>query len=168
MTPNAPIQSSCARCGARLAAGAFFCPRCGTSIPVPAGSAAPTLATSTGDAEGLSSASNAQLEALRRATLGEYEILLELGHGGMATVYLAHDLALDRKVAIKVLSPALLLLGEGMVERFKREARTAAALSHPHIIPIYAVRERDQVLYFVRSEERRVGKECRSRWSPYH
>src|SRR3989454_156855 len=149
MTPNAPIQSSCARCGARLAAGAFFCPRCGTSIPVPAGSAAPTLATSTGDAEGLSSASNAQLEALRRATLGEYEILLELGHGGMATVYLAHDLALDRKVAIKVLSPALLLLGEGMVERFKREARTAAALSHPHIIPIYAVRERDQVLYFV-------------------
>src|SRR2546425_931471 len=149
MTPNAPIQSSCARCGARLAAGAFFCPRCGTSIPVPAGSAVPTLATSTGDTEGLSSASNAQLEALRRATLGEYEILLELGHGGMATVYLAHDLALDRKVAIKVLAPALLLMGEGMVERFKREARTAAAVSHPHIIPIYAVKESDQVLYFV-------------------
>src|SRR2546428_3016360 len=149
MTPDAPSQSSCARCGARLSAGAFFCPRCGTSIPVPAGSAAPTLATSTVDAERLSSASNAQLEAVQRATLGEYEILLELGHGGMATVYLAHDLALDRKVAIKVLSPALLLLGEGMVERFKREARTAAALSHPHIIPIYAVRERDQVLYFV-------------------
>src|SRR2546428_8900350 len=149
MTPDAPSQSSCARCGARLSAGAFFCPRCGTSIPVPAGSAAPTLATSTVDAERLSSASNAQLEAVQRATLGEYEILLELGHGGMATVYLAHDLALDRKVAIKVLSPALLLLGEGVVERFKREARTAAALSHPHIIPIYAVRERDQVLYFV-------------------
>jgi len=67
----------------------------------------------------------------------------------MATVYLAHDLALDRKVAIKVLAPALLLMGEGMVERFKREARTAAALSHPHIIPIYAVKESDQVLYFV-------------------
>jgi len=49
---------------------------------------------------------------------------------GMATVYLAHDLALDRKVAIKVLAPALLAMGEGMVERFKREARTAAALSH--------------------------------------
>src|SRR6059036_4016149 len=67
----------------------------------------------------------------------------------MATVYLAHDLALDRKVAIKVLAPALLLMGEGMVERFKREARTAAALSHPHIIPIYAVRDSEQVLYFV-------------------
>jgi hypothetical protein len=67
----------------------------------------------------------------------------------MATVYLAHDLALDRKVAIKVLAPALMLMGEGMIERFKREARTAAALSHPHIIPIYAVKESDQVLYFV-------------------
>src|SRR5437016_10049594 len=149
MTPNSPISPSCTRCGARLGPGAFFCPRCGTSIPVPTGSAAPTLATSTVDAERMSSASNAQLEALRRATLGENEILLELGHGGMATVYLGHDLALDRKVAIKVLSPALLLMGEGMVERFKREARTAAALSHPHIIPIYAVKESQDVLYFV-------------------
>src|SRR2546423_8005458 len=149
MKTKYPISSSCTRCGARLGPGAFFCPRCGTSMPVPTGSAAPTLATSTVDAERMSSASNAQLEALRRATLGEYEILLELGHGGMATVYLGHDLALDRKVAIKVLSPALLLMREGMVERFKREARTAAALSHPHIIPIYAVRESDQVLYFV-------------------
>src|SRR3989441_403484 len=67
----------------------------------------------------------------------------------MATVYLARDLALDRKVAIKVLEPALLLMGEGMAERFKREARTAAALSHPHIIPIYAVKEGEHVLYFV-------------------
>jgi serine/threonine protein kinase len=92
---------------------------------------------------------NSQLDALRQATLGEYEILAELGRGGMATVYLAHDLALDRKVAIKVLAPALLLMGEGMVERFKREARTAAALSHPHIIPIYAVKESEHVLYFV-------------------
>jgi len=89
------------------------------------------------------------METLRHATLGEYEILAVLGRGGMATVYLAHDLPLDRKVAIKVLAPALLAMGEGMVERFKREARTAAALSHPHIIPIYAVKESNQILYFV-------------------
>jgi serine/threonine protein kinase len=66
------------------------------------------------------------LELLRHATLGEYDIAGELGHGGMATVFLAHDLSLGRKVAIKVMSPAL-GLGPGMTERFKREARTAAA-----------------------------------------
>lgn len=88
------------------------------------------------------------LEALRSATLGEYEILGELGRGGMASVYLAHDIALDRKVAIKVMSPAL-LDGEGAAERFKREARTAGALSHPHIIPIHAVKENGDLLYFV-------------------
>src|SRR5437667_1507326 len=92
---------------------------------------------------------DALLDALRKATLGEYEIQAEVGRGGMATVYLANDLALDRKVAIKMLAPALLLMGEGMVERFKREARTAAALTHPHIIPIYTVKEADRVLYFV-------------------
>jgi hypothetical protein len=140
-------QSYCARCGTSLAPGAYFCLRCGTSVPV-----TPSGATAT-DAQPMRgappAAPNAQLDALRQATLGQYEILAELGHGGMATVYLAHDIALDRKVAIKVLAPALLLMGEGMVERFKREARTAAALSHPHIIPIYAVKESEDVLYFV-------------------
>src|SRR3970282_444714 len=92
-------------------------------------------------------AAEQMLTLLREATLGEYEVLGELGRGGMATVYLAHDIALDRKVAIKVISPSL-LAGEGMVERFKREARTAASLSHPHIIPIYAVKETDRILYF--------------------
>src|SRR5256886_1329870 len=136
--------SYCARCGTSLAPGAFFCLRCGTSVPVTPGGASATVAPPVRRVE-----HNAQVDALRQATLGQYEILAELGRGGMATVYLAHDLALDRKVAIKVLAPALLLMGEGMVERFKREARTAAALSHPHIIPIYAVKEDEHVLYFV-------------------
>ena len=140
-------ETFCARCGTSLAPGAYFCLRCGTSVPV-----APSGASATGAPpvrRPLPAQHNAQLDALRKATLGEYEVLAELGRGGMATVYLAHDLALDRKVAIKVLAPALLLMGEGMVERFKREARTAAALSHPHIIPIYAVKESEHVLYFV-------------------
>ena len=144
---TAPGGSSCVHCGAVLDPASRFCPRCGTGADVTAGGAGPTVAAPPrrpGAAE-----RNAQLDALRQATLGEYEILAELGRGGMATVYLAHDLPLDRKVAIKVLAPALLLMGEGMVERFKREARTAAALSHPHIIPIYAVKESEQVLYFV-------------------
>src|SRR6266478_703698 len=128
MTPNPP--SACQRCGASLAPGASFCPRCGTGIPVQRPWSGPTLATPTGaNIEVRPDAAEAQLAALRRATLGQYEILVEVGRGGMATVYLAHDLALDRKVAIKVLAPALLLMGEGMVERFKREARTATASS---------------------------------------
>ncbi|HEX6944315.1 MAG TPA: protein kinase [Gemmatimonadaceae bacterium] len=87
-------------------------------------------------------------ERLRAATLGEYDILGELGRGGMATVFLAHEISLDRKVAIKVMSPAM-VHGLGMVERFKREARTAANLSHPNIIPIYSVREVDGLLFCV-------------------
>ncbi|HWP72503.1 MAG TPA: protein kinase [Gemmatimonadaceae bacterium] len=88
------------------------------------------------------------LERLRMATLGDYEILGELGRGGMATVYLAHEISLDRKVAIKVMSPSM-VHGLGMVERFKREARTAANLSHPNIIPIYTVREVSGLLFCV-------------------
>ena len=88
-----------------------------------------------------------EVEALRAATLGDYDVAGELGRGGMATVYLAHDIALDRKVAIKVMSQAL-SLGDG-VERFRREAKTAASLSHPNIIPIYAVQRTERLLYFV-------------------
>ena len=73
------------------------------------------------------------VQRLRRATLGEYEIGRELGRGGMAAVYLAHEITLDRKVAIKVMSPGL-LMGEGMVERFRREAITIANLNHPNIV----------------------------------
>src|SRR5438874_6661777 len=140
-------ETYCARCGTSLAPGAYFCLRCGTSVPLTTGGAGAAVAPPV--RRPLPAQHNAQLDALRKATLGEYEVLAELGRGGMATVYLAHDLALDRKVAIKVLAPALLHMGEGMVERFKREARTAAALSHPHIIPIYAVKESERILYFV-------------------
>jgi serine/threonine protein kinase len=140
----ADARAFCARCGTSLGAGVYFCPRCGTGIGVDAGETVTAVSGGTPEV-----ARDALLDALRHAALGEYEILAELGHGGMATVYLAHDLPLDRKVAIKVLAPALLHMGEGMAERFKREARTAAALSHPHIIPIYAVKDSDQVMYFV-------------------
>lgn len=95
-----------------------------------------------------SAKSERMLEHLRQATIGQYEILAELGAGGMATVYLAHDLQLDRRVAIKLMHPAL-IAGEGMAERFLLEARTAASLSHHNIIPIYAVRVEEDLLFFV-------------------
>jgi serine/threonine-protein kinase len=85
---------------------------------------------------------------LRRATLGEFEIHGEIGRGGMAAVYLAHEVALNRKVAIKVMSPAL-LMGQGMAERFRQEAITVANLTHQHIITIHAVRQYEDLQYFV-------------------
>jgi protein kinase-like protein len=101
----------------------------------------------TAESGGLPVSDRDEFEALRAATLGQYDVAGELGRGGMATVYLAHDIALDRKVAVKVMSQVL-SLGDG-VERFKREAKTAASLSHPNIIPIYAVQHTERLLYFV-------------------
>jgi uncharacterized protein YjdB len=138
--------AKCTRCGAPVAAGARFCATCGADVSGEQGQAA-TAYVPKPDAKATLS-STGLLQALRHATAGEYDIHAELGRGGMATVFLAHDLALDRKVAIKVMSPHL-LTGEGMIERFKREARTAASLSHPHIIPIYAVRESESLVFFV-------------------
>jgi len=100
------------------------------------------------ESESTTQADEHLLERVRSATQGEYDIYGELGRGGMATVFLAQELSLARKVAIKVMSPAM-IHGAGMAERFKREARTAAHLSHPNIIPVYAVRESDGLLFFV-------------------
>jgi serine/threonine-protein kinase len=94
------------------------------------------------------SAWDEMVERLRRVTAAEFEIGPELGRGGMAAVFLAHDLALDRQVAIKVMSPAV-ILGEGMTERFRQEAVTIARLHHPHIVPVYAVRQGEGLHYFV-------------------
>ena len=87
-------------------------------------------------------------DRLRAALAGRYTIERELGRGGMAIVYLARDIALDRTVAVKVLPPHLAADASSR-ERFLREARTAAGLSHPNIVPIHLVEERDGLVYFV-------------------
>ena len=88
------------------------------------------------------------LPLITEATAGEYEILGELGRGGMAAVYLARDLSLNRKVVIKTMLPEL--IGRGaMVQRFKREAQMAAGLSHPHIVQIHTVKQTPKIVYFV-------------------
>lgn len=137
---------TCAKCGEALNRSDEFCSACGEPAAQPGVEAAPAEPSVAAGLR-LPLADPAELEQLRADTLGRYDILGELGRGGMATVYLAHEIALDRKVAIKVMSPAL-ALGDG-VERFKREARTSASLSHPNIIPIYAVHHSEQLLYFV-------------------
>jgi serine/threonine protein kinase/Tol biopolymer transport system component len=86
-------------------------------------------------------------ERLRTALADRYRIERELGAGGMATVYLAHDLRHDRDVAIKVLHPDLGAALGG--DRFLSEIRTTARLQHPHILPLLDSGEADGLLYYV-------------------
>src|SRR2546430_5693227 len=84
---------------------------------------------------------------LKAALAGRYTIELELGQGGMATVYLAHDVRHDRRVAVKVLRPELSL--ELGADRFVREIHLAARLNHPHIMPLFDSGEAGGFLYYV-------------------
>ncbi|MBW8770093.1 MAG: serine/threonine protein kinase [Gemmatimonadetes bacterium] len=93
---------------------------------------------------------DAEFLALQAALAGEYSLQRELGRGGMGIVYLARDVQLDRDVAIKML-PSHLASAPESRERFLREARTAAGLSHPHIVPIHRVGESAGFVYFVMS-----------------
>ena len=87
-------------------------------------------------------------ERLAAALAPAYTVQDELGRGGMSVVYRAHDVRLRRDVAIKVLPPELAFVAN-VRERFMREAQTAAQLSHPHIVPIYGVEERDRLSWIV-------------------
>ena len=86
--------------------------------------------------------------ALQDILAGRYSIERELGRGGMGVVLLARDVALDRPVAIKLLPPALAARPDAR-ERFLREARTAAGLSHPNIVPIHLVEAHGDLVFFV-------------------
>jgi hypothetical protein len=86
--------------------------------------------------------------ALQGALAGRYALERELGRGGMGVVFLARDISLDRPVAIKLLPPALAGVA-ALRARFLREARTAARLSHPNIVPIHAVEEHGEFVLFV-------------------
>jgi serine/threonine-protein kinase len=101
---------------------------------------------------------------LQAALAGEYSLQRELGRGGMGIVYLARDVQLDRDVAIKVL-PAPLARTPAARERFVREARMAAGLSHPHIVPIHRVGEAGGFVFFVMSyvEGETLGERLRTR-----
>ncbi len=129
----------CVNCATPIPNDAKFCYNCGSQVSDAEGQARISA--------GMDASSFAHMEKLlREETTGVFEIDGLLGRGGMAVVYLAHEKGLDRKVAIKVLPPEL-TFGHG-VQRFKREAKTAAALDHPHIIPIYRIGAEGKLFWY--------------------
>ena len=84
-------------------------------------------------------------------TLGPYEVTAQIGQGGMGEVYKARDTRLDRTVAIKVL-PEHVAADPDLKQRFEREVKTVAGLSHPHICPVFDVGEQDGVNYLGRNQ----------------
>src|SRR6267378_4151043 len=124
----------CSRCGTQNEDASIRCRSCGADLVTSLVAHAPPEVT--------------EADLVRELLSDEYEILDELGRGGMAIIYKAREKQLDRDVAIKVL-PFSLTFDEQFVERFQRESRTAAKLEHPHIIPIYRVGKSGRVIYFV-------------------
>src|SRR3982751_4452437 len=126
----------CSRCGSEITGKSKFCPSCGLDLMA----TTPVHAIATGVLQ--------ELDLVRESLAAEYDIIEELGRGGMAMVYRAKDRQLEREVAVKVL-PFSLAFDTEFVERFQREARTAAQLEHPNIIAIYRVGRAGRVIYFV-------------------
>jgi serine/threonine-protein kinase len=128
----------CPHCGVQNDEAYKFCKTCGAdlsaTIPLSAAKEEPPEPS--------------EQDLVRAELSEEYEILEELGRGGMAIVFRAKEKLLEREVAIKVL-PFSLAFDKDFVERFQREARTSAKLEHPNIIPIYRVGKSGRVIYFV-------------------
>jgi serine/threonine protein kinase len=136
-TKTGDRDTACARCGSLLPDKSATCAACGLNQKATTGVYDVSPSQPPDDA------------ALVRAALAdEYDILEELGRGGMAVVFRARERALDRDVAIKVL-PRALAFDAALVERFQREARIAAALEHPHIVPIHRVGRAGDTIFFV-------------------
>jgi serine/threonine-protein kinase len=131
----------CPHCGAQNDESFKFCKTCGAdlsaTLPLDA------VVKPAGD-----TVEPSELDLVRGELEEEYDILEELGRGGMAIVFRAKEKQLDREVAIKVL-PFSLAFDKEFVERFQREARTSAKLEHPNIIPIYRVGKSGRVIFFV-------------------
>ncbi|HEX8850873.1 MAG TPA: protein kinase [Gemmatimonadaceae bacterium] len=118
----------CIRCASVAPDGAKFCLECGTAL------ADPLAQTSIIEED----ESLVLLRTLQRSLTGEFDVECEVGRGAMAIVYRATEVELGRRVALKVLPPTA-PVSKAVAERFKREARLAASLDHPNIIPVYRV-----------------------------
>src|SRR5262245_33997211 len=131
MVKEAPVN--CAHCDQPLQPGDHACLKCGTPI-------FPPTAISTSRSRGAEPVPGSDIGTVLD---GKWRLESKLGEGGMGTVYLAHDEALDREVAVKILARQLSADRE-LVTRFEREAKMMAKLDHPNIVPVYAVGEFEQ------------------------
>lgn len=156
----------CAACHWPLGSDDRFCPRCGTPTPANSDPGATLVhPVGTGDSRlpsgenGVAAPDHAPAPAARpsgsdfnsrlQQVLGaEYELLSSIGQGGFARVYRARDLRLDRIVAIKVIRPDLVGT-KVFMESFRSEGIALAKLRHPGIIPIYDIRERGGLIYYI-------------------
>jgi serine/threonine protein kinase len=124
-----------------------ICPRCFTEGIPAAAPGCPHCGFSFTDEDRVEPVSEELEQALRRELGDQYEITDLLGRGGMSLVYLAQELELNRQVAIKVL-PLQFIQGPGAAERFEREAKIAASLDHPHIVPVFRVGASSTFLWY--------------------
>jgi serine/threonine protein kinase len=123
----------CPECGTWNRSSAATCARCSAALP---------------DVSRSTEKPDEEISQLRRVTGSRYKVLRRLGGGGMASVYVAEHSHLERPVVLKVLHGHLAKDPE-MLERFRREARAASQLVHPHIVPIFDAGDADGVLYTV-------------------
>jgi serine/threonine protein kinase/ribosomal protein L40E len=138
VTSRITLSVTCPRCGASLSASLTTCTKCGAAL-------------SDAGAGGTTTFSGDQTEKLRvriQESIGDaFELMELLGRGGMGIVFRAKERALDREVALKVLALDPVFAPEAYA-RFEREAKLAAKLDHPNIVPIFAVGHRESVAYY--------------------
>ena len=132
---------TCVKCGREIPPAFAFCPSCGTPNPD-----APTTVAGAADATELLE-QNELAKKLQAALGPNFLVEHELGEGGFAHVFAATDRKLSRHVAIKVLRPEF-TGNRSSVQRFVREAESAAKLNHPNILPIFFVGEGEGLVYF--------------------
>ena len=132
VTMHAGIAGVCAQCGSTVGDAMHPCPKCGATV----------------SGGGSLAAQNERMRARLQESVGDaYKLLELLGRGGMGIVYRAREVALDRDVALKVLALDPILAPDAYT-RFEREAKLAARLDHPHIVPIFAVGQRQNVAFY--------------------
>ncbi len=151
------LSPPCAECNRPLGSEDLFCSRCGAPTPSNVDLDA-TIVNPTGDEdsnprdgvrESATLPSGTTFKGQLRHVLGaEYDLLSRIGQGGFARVYKARDRRLDRIVAIKVIRPDL--IGRKVfVDSFRNEGIALAKLRHPGIVPIYDIRERGGLIYYI-------------------